>query len=73
MENNNWIKTTAVFANDLHELGIEDETHEDFYFNAKDVIAFNRSSTECYTTIWIGNTSITITMPIEDVEKIVCK
>lgn len=65
-----WIKTKAVFEGDLKHLGVDQESTEDFYFDANEVVAFNRSSTPHYTTIWLMGTSITITMPIEEVESL---
>jgi hypothetical protein len=68
-----WIKTKALFANELAELGIDKELEqEDFYFDLTQVVAFNRSENPQYSCIWIkgGHGTITITISFEQLEEI---
>lgn len=65
---NNWIKTKAIFAGDYAELGLDEYVEEDFVFNPRIVIAYNRSSHPDKTCIWFANTSITVDIPFEEME-----
>lgn len=61
----------AMFKSEYSALGIgEDDSFEEFRFDLNEVVAYNRSSDPEYATIWFMDTSITITMSIEELDKL---
>lgn len=74
--NRKWVKTKAVFSSELEDLGIEPSLNErlaPFRFDLNEVIAYNESSTDGWSTIWFNGSSITITISVKELDEMLAE